>query len=157
MEFMIVLLVLVVVGVFIVYAGNAKGAPIPSEMTVDALVLRHRSEQAWISRYRGLPFRNQQGAKILKQYHDKKIYVMELQLELGRRGIGEGGEEPDDFMIKCTEKAIGHMKAGRNEQEAFDLALLPVVDRHNQLISDGLSEEEANKIARSEYVGGVIG
>ena len=118
----------IVIGIIVAFValiifGKMKGPPEPGSMSIEGLLGRMQSEGTWIQRYKSLPYENQQGAGIKKQYEDKKLYVMQLQLELMKRG---------------TDK----------DQET----LIPVLQRAIELMRNGMGEEEAQALATNEYV-----
>lgn len=107
----------------LIVIGKIKGAPEPSSMSVEALLGRMRSEGAWIEKYNALPYENRQGSGLKKQFEDKTLYVMQLQLELMKRSTSNGQE-----------------------------TLIPVVQRAIELMRGGMSEEAARAQATNEYV-----
>lgn len=118
----------VIVGIIAVLAiliviGKIKGAPEPSSMSIDALLGRMQSEEAWIKKYNALPYENRQSAGLKKQYEDKNLYVMQLQLELMKRSTNKDQE-----------------------------TLIPILQRAIELIRNGMSEEAARTQATNEYV-----
>lgn len=100
--------------VVIVIIGKIKGAPEPSSMSIEWLLNRMQSEGAWIERYNALPYENRQGAGIKKQYEDKKLYVMQLQLELMKRSSNKDQET----LIPILQRTIELMRGGKGEEEA---------------------------------------
>jgi len=80
-----ILLGVIAVFVVIVILGKIKGAPAPKNMTDEQILTRMASETKWIEKYQRLPFENQQGEGIKKQYKGKLIYIYELFLELKKR------------------------------------------------------------------------
>ena len=120
MEIVIGIIVFIVL---IILIGKAIGTPEPSTMSTEALLARIQSERAWIEKYKRLPYEKQQGDGIKNQYEDKNLYVMLLQLELMKKGVGD-------------------------EQET----VIPVLQRGIELMRGGMNEEEAQKQATEEYV-----
>ena len=118
----IIIGVVVVIAVIIIF-GNMKGPPEPSSMSIEGILARMRSEGAWIERYNTLPNENREGAGIKKQYEGKKLYVMQLQLELMKRGTDQEKE-----------------------------TLIPVLQRAIELMRNGMGEKEAHAQASNEYV-----
>jgi hypothetical protein len=121
-------LALVIVGGILVFfvlvaLGHAKGAPKPETMSIQALLGRMQSEEAWIRKYKSLPFNNQQGSGIKKQFEGKKLYVMELQLELMKRGLEAQGKDIEkETMIPIMRRTIELMRAGIDEDTASNQA-----------------------------------
>jgi rRNA processing protein Krr1/Pno1 len=154
MEILIGIIVIVVVLILI---GKAKGAPEPTNMSFESLLARIQSEEAWIEKYKRLPYKNQQGEGIKKQYHEKKIYVMELNLELMKKGVELRGDTPDEAMFYVLKKSITLMKSGVDPDEAMEMAKKPITDRQQELLNSGMSEEEVltkiqNDIASGKFL-----
>jgi hypothetical protein len=139
MEIIIGIIAVVVV---VVLFGKAKGAPEPSSMSFEAILGRIQSEENWIEKYRRLPYANQQGAGIKKQYEGKRIYLMELNLELIKKGVELRGDTPDEAMLYVLKKSIALMKSGVDPDEAMERAKKPITDRQQELLNSGMSEEE---------------
>ena len=70
-----------------------------------------------------MPYENQQGQGIKKQYEDKMLYMTELQLQLMQHSVEEGQE-----------------------------TLIPILQRSIKLMKQGMSEEDARIQASTEYV-----
>ena len=122
----------IVIGIIIAFAvliilGKIKGPPEPASLSIEALLARMQSEGSWIERYKSLPYENQQGAGIKKQYEGKKLYVMQLNLEFMKRGLEMSGKKSEETLI-------------------------PVLQRSIELMKNGMSEEEAQKQATAEFV-----
>ena len=122
----------IVIGIIAVFAviiifGKIKGPPEPASLSIEALLARMQSEGSWIERYKSLPYENQQGAGIKKQYEGKKLYVMQLNLEFMKRGLEMSGKKSEETLI-------------------------PILQRSIELIKNGMSEEEAQKQATAEFV-----
>lgn len=105
---------IVVAFVALIIFGKIKGPPEPDSMSIEGLLGRMQSEGAWIQRYKSLPYENQQGAGITKQYEGKKLYVMQLQLELMKRGT----DKDQETLIPVLQRAIELMRNGMGEEEA---------------------------------------
>ena len=115
MEAFIGIIVLIgVVFLVVIMIGHAKGAPEAKSMTADQIVARMQSEGAWIEKYKSLPYENQQGAGIKKQYEEKALYMTELQLELMRLGT----DDDKETLIPIIQRSIELMKQGMGEEEA---------------------------------------
>ncbi len=125
MEILIRIIVIVVVLILI---GKAKGAPEPTNMSFESLLARIQSEEIWIERYKRLPYENQQGEGIKKKCHEKKIYIMELNLELMKKGVELRGNAPDEAMLCVLRKSIALIKSGIDPYEAMDMAKKPITD-----------------------------
>jgi rRNA processing protein Krr1/Pno1 len=154
MEILIGIIVIVVVLILI---GKAKGAPESTNMSSESLPARIQSEEAWIEKYKRLPYKNQQGEGIKKQYHEKKIYVMELNLELMKKGVELRGDTPDEAMLYVLKETITLIKSGVDPDEAMKIAKKPVTDRQQELLNSGMSEEEVltkiqNDIASGKFL-----
>ena len=91
-------------------------------MSVEAILGRMQSEATWMQKYQALPYENQQGEGIKKQYEGKKLYVMELQMELASR----------------------HAEKGKS--------LAPVIQRTLELTRTGTSEAQAKEQALKEFI-----
>ena len=122
----------IVIGIIVTFAvliilGKIKGPPEPASLSIEALLARMQSEGSWIERYKSLPYENQQGAGIKKQYEGKKLYVMQLNLEFMKRGLEMSGKKSEETLI-------------------------PVLQRSIELMKNGMSEEEAQKQATAEFV-----
>jgi hypothetical protein len=113
---------IVVIIVTLIALEKLKGPPQPDGMSDESIAGRLQSEQAWINRYMALPYENRMGEGIRKQYEEKKLYVMELTLELAKR---HAGNEP---------------------------SLIPVLQRTLELVRGGLDEEKAKEQALAEFV-----
>ena len=98
--------------------GKAKGNPDPKSMTSDSINARISSEQKWVDRYLSLPMSNQAGEEINKQYKEKKIYILELRLELLMRQIVHTGQPEEQTMAPSFRKIIELMKSGMAEDKA---------------------------------------
>lgn len=118
---------LILAFVALIVIGKIKGPPDPATMSFEAILARMQSEGAWIERYKALPYENQQGADIKKQYEGKKLYIMQLNLEFMKRGLEMSGKKSDETLI-------------------------PVLQRSIELMKNGMSEEEAQKKATEEFV-----
>ncbi|MBU1931990.1 hypothetical protein KJ965_04815 [Patescibacteria group bacterium] len=108
--------------VALVLFGKLKGPPDPASMSIEALLGRMQSEGSWIERYKSLPYDNQQGTGIKKQYEDKKLYVMQLQVEILKRGLIESGKKPEETLIPIMQRRIELMRSGMSEEEAGNQA-----------------------------------
>jgi len=113
--------------VALIIIGKIKGPPDPASMSIEAILARMQSEGAWIERYKSLPYENQQGTGIKKQYEGKKLYVMQLNLEFMKKGLEMSGKKSDETLI-------------------------PVLQRSIELMKNGMSEEEAQKQATAEFI-----
>jgi hypothetical protein len=132
---MIVIIGIIAAFVLLVIVGNAMGPPDPSKMSIDAILDRMRTEEAWIHKYNLLPYENQQGAGIKKQYEDKKLYCMQLSLELMKRGT-----DPDqETLIPALQRSIELIKGGMNEKDA-----------HAQAVNEYVQQRDANASNSSE-------
>lgn len=147
-----ILIGIIVVFVVLVLIGKAKGAPEPTSMSFESLLARIQSEEAWIEKYKRLPYENQQGEGIKKQYQEKKIYLMELNLELMKKGVELRGDTPDETMIQIMKKSIGLMKNGTDPDEALEIAKKPLDEQIKKLMESGMAEEDAVAMAKEEYV-----
>jgi len=136
--------------------GRAKGAPEPTSMSFESLLARMQSEEAWIEKYKRLPYENQQGKGIKKQYKEKKMYLMELNLELMKKGIELRGDTPDEVMIQIIKKSISLMKNGADPDEAFEIAKKPLYEKIKMHMESGMAEEDAVATAKEEYVSGAL-
>lgn len=117
----------IIVGLFIVFValiviGKIKGPPEPATMSIEAILARMQSEGAWVERYKALPYENQQGAGIKKQYEGKKLYIMQLNLEFMKRGLEMSGKKSDETLIPVLQRSIELMKTGMSEEEAQKMA-----------------------------------
>jgi hypothetical protein len=83
---MTVILIIIAIFIAIIILGNLKGPPKPGRMTNENLLWRINSEEKWIDKYLNLPYDLRQEEKLKKQYEEKKIYRMELILELQKEG-----------------------------------------------------------------------
>lgn len=151
MEILIGIIVIVVVLILI---GKAKGAPEPTNMSFESLLARIQSEEAWIEKYKRLPYENQQGEGIKKQYHKKKIYVVELNLELMKKGVELRGDMPDEAMLYVLRKQISLMKSGIDSDEAMEMAKKPITDRQQELLNSGMSDKEVLAKIQNDIVSG---
>ena len=118
---------IIVAFVALVIFGKIKGPPDPTTMSIEGLLGRMQSEGAWIQRYKSLPYENQQGAGIKKQYEDKKLYVMQLQLELMKRGT----DKDQETLIPVLQRAIELMRNGMSEKEALAQATNEYVQKRD--------------------------
>tara|TARA_R110000868_G_scaffold370768_1_gene634269 strand:+ start:72 stop:539 length:468 start_codon:yes stop_codon:yes gene_type:complete len=148
---------IIAVVVALVLFGKAKGAPEPSSMSFEAILSRMQSEENWIEKYKRLPYANQQGEGIKKQYEEKRIYLMELNLELIKKGVELRGDTPDEAMLYVLKKSITLMKSGVDPDEAMEMAKKPITDRQQELLNSGMSEEEVlikiqNDIASGKFL-----
>ncbi|RHW22639.1 hypothetical protein [Pseudomonas jilinensis] len=138
------ILTLIVVGGILVFfvlivLGHAKGAPKPESMSIEAILGRIQSEEAWIRRYKSLPFSNQQGSGIKKQYEGKKLYIMELQLEFMRRGlVAQGKDIEKETMVPIMRRAIELMRSGMDEDAAQSQASAEYIEKRDA----GKSQQE---------------
>ncbi|WP_426247649.1 hypothetical protein [Pseudomonas sp. TWR3-1-1] len=114
---------LLIVAIFfgLVMLGKAKGNPDPKSMSVDAINSRINSEQRWVEKYLALPMSNQIGEAINKQYRGKKIFILELRVELLTRQIAQTGQREEETMAPSFRKIIELMKSGVPENEAVAL------------------------------------
>jgi hypothetical protein len=151
-----ILIGIIVVFVVLILIGKAKGAPEPTNMSFESLLARIQSEEAWIAKYKRLPYENQQGEGIKKQYQEKKIYLMELNLELMKKGVELRGEIPDETIIQIMKKSISLMKNGTDPDEAFEIAKKPLDEKIKNLMETGMAEEDAVARAKKEYVSGAL-
>lgn len=126
-QIMEIVIGIIVAFVVLIIVGKIKGAPEPASLSIEALLARMQSEGSWIERYKSLPYENQQGTGIKKQYEGKKLYVMQLNLEFMKRGLEISGKKSEETLI-------------------------PVLQRSIELIKNGMSEEEAQKQATAEFV-----
>lgn len=108
--------------IVIVTLGKIKGAPSPTSLSNDSLLSRIQSEEAWIRKYNTLPFSNRQGAGIKKQHDDKKIYILELQLEFMRRGLIAQNKNLNETLVPVLQRKIELMKTGMTEDDAMKQA-----------------------------------
>ena len=132
---------IVAVVIIIVVLGKIKGAPKSESLSIQALLNRIQSEEAWIRKYKTLPFSNQQGAGIKKQYEGKVIYIKELQLEFMKRGLVAQNKNLDETLVPVLYRQIELMKTGIAEDEAM-----------NQASSEFVSAREAKADEPTETV-----
>ena len=130
-----ILIAIVLVVVALVIIGNIKGPPNPASMSIDALLARIQSEGAWIAKYKSLPYENQQGEGIKKQFEGKKLYVMQLNVEFMKRGLEMSGKKPDETMIPILQRSIELIKNGMNEEEAQKQAAAEFVQKRDAAVS----------------------
>lgn len=122
------IIIFIIIGAVVLYAvivggGHAVGPPEPTAMSVEQILARMQSEGAWVEKYKLLPYENQQGQGIKKQYEDKMLYMTELQLQLMQHSVEEGQK-----------------------------TLIPILQRSIELMKQGMSEEAARTQASTEYV-----
>ena len=130
-----ILIVIVLVVVALVIIGNIKGPPDPASMSIDALLARIQSEGAWIAKYKSLPYENQQGEGIRKQFEGKKLYVMQLNVEFMKRGLEMSGKKPEETMIPILQRSIELIKNGVNEEDARTQAAAEFVQKRDAAVS----------------------
>lgn len=104
--------------VALIVIGKIKGPPEPTSMSIEAILARLQSEGVWMERYKALPYENQQGAGIKKQYEGKNLYMMQLNLEFMKRGLEMSGKKADETLIPILQRSIELMKNGMSEEEA---------------------------------------
>lgn len=118
----IVIFIVVVIAALIIF-GKLKGAADPSAMPDSALVARLQSEEAWLTRYRELPYENQQNASLKKMYDEKTAYIERIRLEIVKREKSFQAKQGESFKreslssentdnIANTEKAFAAADAG---------------------------------------------
>jgi hypothetical protein len=122
--------------VALVVIGKIKGPPDPATMSFEAILARMQSEGAWIERYKALPYENQQGAGIKKQYEGKKLYIMQLNLEFMKRGLEMSGKKSDETLIPVLQRSIELMKNGMSEEEAQKKATEEFVAKRDAVKAD---------------------
>lgn len=130
-----IIIAAIVILVTLIVIGKMKGPPDPATMSIEALLGRMQSEDSWIERYKALPYGHQQGAGIKKQYQDKKLYVLQLQVEFMKRGLVESGKKPEETMIPIMQRSIELMKAGMSEEEAGEQASVEFVKKRDAAAS----------------------
>lgn len=118
----------IIIGIILAVAaliliGKIKGPPDPASMSIEAILARIQSEGAWIERYKALPYENQQGAGIKKQYKGKELYMMQLNLEFMKRDLEMSGKKSDETLIPIMQRTIELMKNGMSEEEARKKAI----------------------------------
>ena len=118
----------IVIGIILVFValiviGKIKGPPDPASMSIEAILARMQSEGAWIERYKALPYENQQGTGIKKQYEGKELYMMQLNLEFMKRDLEMSGKKSDETLIPVLQRSIELMKNGMSEEEARKKAI----------------------------------
>lgn len=127
---------LILAFVALIVIGKIKGPPDPVTMSFEAILARMQSEGAWIERYKALPYENQQGAGIKKQYEGKKLYIMQLNLELMKRGLEMSGKKSDETLIPVLQRSIELMKNGMSEEEAQKKATEEFVAKRDAVKAD---------------------
>ncbi len=137
----------IVIGIIVVFAaliifGKIKGAPEPSSMSMEALLGRMQSEGRWIEKYKALPYENQQGAGLKKQYEGKQLYALELHVEFMKRGLVESGKKLEETMIPIMLRSIELMKSGMSEDAAGKQATNEFVKKRDAGLANK-SEETA--------------
>lgn len=127
---------IIVLFVALIIFGKIKGPPDPASMPIEALLGRMQSEGSWIERYKSLPYENQQGAGIKKQYEGKKLYVMQLNLEFMKRGLEMSGKKPEETLIPALQRSIELMKNGMSEEDAQKQATAEFVAKRDAASSE---------------------
>ena len=102
----------------LIFVGHMKGAPNADSLSDKALMARINSENAWIEKYKLLPYENQQGVGIKKQFREKEIYVKELQIEGMKRIVLMSGKSLDETLIPIMLRSVELMKTGMSEEAA---------------------------------------
>lgn len=119
MEIIIAVIVFILA---LVVIGKMRGAPDPATLSIEALIGRMQSEDSWIEKFKALPYAHQQGAGIQKQYQEKKLYALQMQVELMKRGLVASGKNLEETIIPVMQRSIELMKAGMSEEEAHEQA-----------------------------------
>jgi hypothetical protein len=127
---------IIVVFVVLIIFGKIKGPPDPASMSIEALLGRVKSESSWIERYKSLPYENQQGAGIKKQFEEKYLYVKQLELEFLKRTFAESGKKAEDTMIPIQQRTIELMKTGMSEEAAGKQACNEFVQKRDAGLPD---------------------
>ena len=117
---------IVVVFVIIIVIGKIKGPPNPRTMSIEAILARMQSEGAWMARYEALAYENQQSPNLKKMCAEKKLYLMELQLELVTRGSEQG-----KTLAPALQRTFELMGGGMDEEEAKAQALKEFVENRD--------------------------
>lgn len=117
-DIVLIILIIVVTAFIIIGLGNMQGPPIPESMSIESIMGRMQSEDRWISKYKSLPYSNQQAPGIKKQYEAKRLYMLELRLEMMKRGLEAGGTSESQTLIPTFRRIIELMKSGKSEEEA---------------------------------------
>lgn len=118
----IIIFIIIVFAALIIF-GKLKGAPDPSAMPDSVLVARLQSEETWLTRYRGLPYENQQSASLKKMYAEKTAYIERIKLEIVKREKSFQAKQGESFKqdslfsentdnLAITEKAFAAADAG---------------------------------------------
>ena len=115
--------------------SGERAHPDPSSMSFEVLLGRMQSEGSWIQRYSALPNDYQQSAEIKNQYDDKKLYVMELQVEFMKHGLVESGKKLEETIIPIMQRSIELMKTGMSEDEAGKQASKEFVQKRDAAVS----------------------
>ena len=121
---------IVIVFVILIVIGKIKGAPNPSSMSDAALVGRLQTENAWMSRYLRLPYENQQSDSLKKMYAEKTEYIKQIEQEIIKRQTA--------YQLAQGEAAITS-------------ELAPILERTQELMSEGKTEPEATAVALKEW------
>ena len=121
---------IVIVFVILIVIGKIKGAPNPSSMSDAALVGRLQTENAWMSRYLRLPYENQQSDSLKKMYAEKTEYIKQTEQEIIKRQTA--------YQLAQGEAAITS-------------ELAPILERTQELMSEGKTEPEATAVALKEW------
>ena len=117
MEIVLGLVVLVVIVIFI---GKMKGAPLPKEMSGEAIMGRLNSENAWIRRFQTL---DNPGDGLKRQHDEKQRYIMELMLELKTRH----GNKEEESLAPVMQRAYELIRKGVSEEKAKEQAIAEYV------------------------------
>ncbi|RXZ43750.1 tetratricopeptide repeat protein [Crenobacter cavernae] len=118
---------IIVIFVAIIIFGKLKGAPDPASMPDIALMQRLQSEEAWITRYLGLPYENRQSVSLKKMYEEKTAYIEQIKLEIVKRQkafeaiqaepLKQDSLLPESPNFAITEKALSAAEAGDVEAQ----------------------------------------
>jgi hypothetical protein len=121
---------IIAIFVVIVVIGKIKGPPNPKTMSIEAILARMQSEGLWMARYEALPYENQQNAGLKKMCAEKKLYLMELQLELVTRG-----SEPGKTLAPALQRTFELVRGGMTEEEAKAQAIKEFVENRDAATS----------------------
>lgn len=131
----------IVIGIIVVFValiifGKIKGPPDPASMTIEGLIGRMQSEESWIEKYNALPYDNQQGAGLKKQYEDKELYVTQLKLEFMKRDLVASGKKPEETLIPVIQRSIELMKTGMSKEDARKQAYTEFLQKRDSRLPD---------------------
>lgn len=119
----IVIFIIIIVVLLLVAIGKIKGTPEATNMSEAAIMLRLKTEGAWIAKYLRQTYTTQQRASLKRMFEEKSRYIEELNAELANHKISVGNRQVVEVVKPLIDRAEERQHTGKSVEESLKAVL----------------------------------